>query len=164
MIDRIYTITRDALIVLIVCTVGFIAGAIVHADPAHAGEGNEPTCMTTVGEPQTWVGDLRFDHKRRLFVRNTLVIEQEETHCVYPDGTETSSAVITDEYVTTREVVREECSSEDQQTPCVWDARHMGNGKGSSFRVSKEGFWIKVSHLRAHRLLGYARYGCDTCR
>lgn len=45
------------------------------------------------------------------------------------------------------------CEYEDQGTPCVWDARHMGNGKGSSFKVSKEGFWIKITHAKAHTLL-----------
>lgn len=43
----------------------------------------------------------------------------------------------------------------DGQTirPCVWDARHMGNGAGSSFIVRKSGRIVHVSHARAHALI-----------
>lgn len=44
------------------------------------------------------------------------------------------------------------CEYEDSNH-CVWDARHMGNGHGRSFVVSRHGVVRYVSHARAHRLL-----------
>lgn len=37
--------------------------------------------------------------------------------------------------------------------PCVWDARHMGNGKGRSFIVRRDLATVRVTHRRAHSLL-----------
>lgn len=37
--------------------------------------------------------------------------------------------------------------------PCVWDARHMGNGEGKSFWISKAGAFRHVRHVRAHCML-----------
>lgn len=45
------------------------------------------------------------------------------------------------------------CQTEDQTTRCVWDARHMGNGKGRSFKVRWNGEIQYLSHARAHRML-----------
>jgi hypothetical protein len=44
------------------------------------------------------------------------------------------------------------CKFEDSNF-CVWDARHMGNGQGSSYVVTKRGKTIYVSHRLAHRML-----------
>lgn len=44
------------------------------------------------------------------------------------------------------------CASEDSAGPCVWDARHMGNGEGRSFMVQGSGRVVYVSHARAHEL------------
>lgn len=46
------------------------------------------------------------------------------------------------------------CQYEDSPGPCVWDARHMGNGEGSSFVRRPAGHVKYVSHKRAHKLLG----------
>lgn len=45
------------------------------------------------------------------------------------------------------------CQTEDQTTRCVWDAKHMGNGEGQSFFVTRNGTRVKVRHQRAHRML-----------
>ena len=37
--------------------------------------------------------------------------------------------------------------------PCVWDARHQGNGTGKSFRVTRSGTVIFLTHREAHRAL-----------
>lgn len=44
------------------------------------------------------------------------------------------------------------CEYEDS-VACVWDARHMGNGIGRSFIVSRTGHVKYVTHRRAHRLI-----------
>lgn len=43
------------------------------------------------------------------------------------------------------------CPTEDSAW-CVWDARHMGNGKGRSFWADRRGRPHYVSHATAHRL------------
>jgi hypothetical protein len=48
------------------------------------------------------------------------------------------------------------CKYEDgsgQKGPCVWDARHMGNGSGRSYIVWSEDEYERVSHRLAHQLL-----------
>jgi hypothetical protein len=45
------------------------------------------------------------------------------------------------------------CVVEDQSTPCVWDARHRGNGHGRSFRVNRQGEVKFISHAQAHELM-----------
>jgi hypothetical protein len=45
------------------------------------------------------------------------------------------------------------CANEDTPGPCVWDARHMGNGSGKSFIRRKSGKVVYVTHRRAHRML-----------
>lgn len=51
----------------------------------------------------------------------------------------------------------EPCATEDQTTRCVWDARHMGNGEGSSFLVKGtrhgETVRVTVTHKRAHNII-----------
>jgi hypothetical protein len=43
---------------------------------------------------------------------------------------------------------------------CVWDARHLGNGEGRSFRINRAGELKFLSHDRAHALtLGDTRDG-----
>lgn len=37
--------------------------------------------------------------------------------------------------------------------PCVWDARHMGNGLGRSFIVRRDGRLQYLGHSRAHALV-----------
>lgn len=44
------------------------------------------------------------------------------------------------------------CEYEDS-VDCVWDARHMGNGFGQSFKVGPKGHVTYISHRRAHHLL-----------
>jgi hypothetical protein len=44
------------------------------------------------------------------------------------------------------------CKYEDSNW-CVWDARHMGNGIGDSFWVTRIGHVHYVSHWRAHHML-----------
>jgi hypothetical protein len=44
------------------------------------------------------------------------------------------------------------CPTEDSRGPCVWDARHRGDGVGRSFVVTARQRIIYVSHARAHRL------------
>ena len=44
------------------------------------------------------------------------------------------------------------CAYEDGPGPCVWDARHRGNGVGKSFVVRRDGRVVYVTHRRAHRL------------
>ena len=39
--------------------------------------------------------------------------------------------------------------------PCVWDARHAGDGAGHSFRVTRSGSLIYLTHARAHALLNH---------
>ena len=43
------------------------------------------------------------------------------------------------------------CKTEDSVN-CVWDAKHMGNGKGHSFKVDKNGKRVFISHKKAHQL------------
>lgn len=46
------------------------------------------------------------------------------------------------------------CEFEDQATPCIWDAKHMGNGSGRSFKVTRHDGSVKfIPHRRAHYLL-----------
>ena len=44
------------------------------------------------------------------------------------------------------------CKYEDSVN-CVWDARHMGNGRGDSFKVFRSGKVVYINHREAHRLL-----------
>ena len=37
--------------------------------------------------------------------------------------------------------------------PCVWDARHQGNGQGHSFIVRRDGRVQRISHARAHAFI-----------
>lgn len=34
--------------------------------------------------------------------------------------------------------------------PCVWDAKHMGNGTGQSFKVRSNGTVVNLTHRQAH--------------
>lgn len=45
------------------------------------------------------------------------------------------------------------CKTEDSVS-CIWDAKHMGNGEGRSFKSGPNGGIKYISHARAHRLLG----------
>ena len=36
--------------------------------------------------------------------------------------------------------------------PCVWDAKHSGNGGGKSYIIRKNDKTVYISHKRAHRL------------
>jgi hypothetical protein len=49
------------------------------------------------------------------------------------------------------------CDGGEGESPfaCVWDARHMGNHKGRSFRINREGVLKRVSHAKAHELAGF---------
>lgn len=55
------------------------------------------------------------------------------------------------------------CEYEDGsgQPRCVWDARHMGNGRGTSWLIIQGGkdnaAYIKITHRRAHRLFSTNR-------
>ena len=46
------------------------------------------------------------------------------------------------------------CAAEDggPVLPCVWDARHRGNGAGRSFVVRRDESVRYVTHRRAHKL------------
>lgn len=46
----------------------------------------------------------------------------------------------------------EPCRYEDGPGPCVWDARHRGNGEGRSLIVRRDGRIDHVTHRRAHRV------------
>lgn len=52
------------------------------------------------------------------------------------------------------------CQGEEAfNAPCVWDARHMGNGLGHSFKAlptddREHPRIIRISHRKAHRLAG----------
>lgn len=45
------------------------------------------------------------------------------------------------------------CVNEDGPGPCVWDARHTGNGVGHSFFLKKNGHIVYLPHRLAHDLL-----------
>lgn len=49
----------------------------------------------------------------------------------------------------------------DQPGPCVWDARHMGNGEGHSFFISKRDRYWRIAHARAHCMVRWHQPG--TC-
>jgi hypothetical protein len=52
------------------------------------------------------------------------------------------------------------CAAEDSAGPCVWDARHRGNGRGRSFMVLPGERVAYLSHRGAHELAGdYRRAG-----
>jgi hypothetical protein len=44
------------------------------------------------------------------------------------------------------------CEYEDS-VACVWDARHAGNGIGTSFYVASDGRVTRLPHVIAHHLL-----------
>jgi hypothetical protein len=46
----------------------------------------------------------------------------------------------------------EPCRYEDGPGPCVWDARHRGNGTGDSFILRRDGDVRYITHRRAHRI------------
>lgn len=49
--------------------------------------------------------------------------------------------------------------------PCVWHARSMGNGKGHSFRIFRDGRVKQITHRWAFHLLGDCdQYGPIYCR
>lgn len=54
----------------------------------------------------------------------------------------------------------EPCEYEDgsSQKRCIWDAKHMGNGEGSSLKVTNGGednaVYKVISHRKAKHLLG----------
>jgi hypothetical protein len=52
-----------------------------------------------------------------------------------------------------RPCVTDEAGEGQPVVPCVWDARHRGNGKGRSFKVRADRTLVYVTHYRAHRLL-----------
>ena len=41
------------------------------------------------------------------------------------------------------------CAREDGPGPCVWDAKHRGNGIGHSFILRRDGRVVYISHGRA---------------
>lgn len=43
-------------------------------------------------------------------------------------------------------------AGDPRKRPCVWDARHQGNGRGQSFIVWRNGSVKEISHTRAHYL------------
>lgn len=49
------------------------------------------------------------------------------------------------------------CTTEDAvengDVPCVWDAQHMGNGKGRSFIVTRHRVQVHLRHDRAHCMI-----------
>lgn len=52
------------------------------------------------------------------------------------------------------------CPSDEGESPilpCVYDARHLGNGQGTSFIIRRDGEVVHVTHKRAHRLLTEGR-------
>lgn len=42
------------------------------------------------------------------------------------------------------------CAAEDGPGPCVWDAKHMGNGEGKSYRLRANGDTKYLPHKVAH--------------
>lgn len=42
------------------------------------------------------------------------------------------------------------CAYEDGPGPCVWDARHRGNGEGHSFYINRRGTLFLLPHHLAH--------------
>lgn len=44
------------------------------------------------------------------------------------------------------------CAYEDGPGPCVWDAKHRGNGLGHSFILRRDGRIHYINHRRAHRI------------
>jgi hypothetical protein len=55
------------------------------------------------------------------------------------------------------------CSTDEgadgiEQTGCVWDARHFGNGSGRSFLVTPAGRVVYLPHYAAHALV-FGSYG-----
>lgn len=52
------------------------------------------------------------------------------------------------------------CLSDEGESafPCAWDAKHMGNGQGHSFRIYRDGRVKLISDARAFHLLG----DCDS--
>lgn len=66
----------------------------------------------------------------------------------------------------TRWVQVDACANDEWVgTPCVWDARHQGNGKGDSLRYFKGGKVKVITHHRAHRLQeGFEVPIWDPCR
>lgn len=46
------------------------------------------------------------------------------------------------------------CVHEDGPGPCVWDAKHRGNGLGHSFIIRRDGRVDYIKHRRAHRISG----------
>lgn len=154
MIDRIYTITRDTLIVLLVCTVGFIAGAIVHADPADAAS---TECSPSGTSRTLREVDMHFDKRIGLFTKSRRLVTYQPMICS-GDGPLWQTEVTVTEWSEPRIILRRECATDEAEgVSCVWDARHLGNGTGSSFRIDADANVYEISHLRAHRLLGYAR-------
>lgn len=58
----------------------------------------------------------------------------------------------------TREPAIYMCPSDEGEAPaavlpCVWDAKHRGNGIGRSFIIRRDGVVFHVTHQRAHRLM-----------
>lgn len=45
------------------------------------------------------------------------------------------------------------CNGEWGPGPCVWDARHNGDGQGSSWKMYPNGSRVYLTHLEAHTLL-----------
>lgn len=64
--------------------------------------------------------------------------------------------VVTNEPVTLRSTTTwQPCANEDGPGPCVWDSRHMGNGQGHSVKIKASGAQVRITHRRAHRMLGW---------
>lgn len=71
---------------------------------------------------------------------------------IFP-ATAVAALIITTGAAPAQAANRQGCEYEDSNS-CVWDARHMGNGSGESFKVNEWGKVTYISHRRAHRLLG----------
>jgi hypothetical protein len=152
MSDRIYHVTRDTLIVLIMCVIGFIAGAVVHAPHADA---DEPVCSPS-GTPRTLTErDFHFEKVIGLFTRSRREVTYQPMIC--SEGPLWQTEVTATPWTQPRAVIRRECATDEAEgVSCVWDARHLGNGTGSSFALDRDANLREISHRRAHRLLGYS--------
>lgn len=49
------------------------------------------------------------------------------------------------------------CLTENDAKACVWDAKHMGNGLGSSFLLLPSGRVVYIKHSDAHRLVKWVK-------
>lgn len=121
------------------------AAFAVPATPAQASG-----CHSAVVDTEQVKRKIRWFEDTQFLQRRVDTVATVATVCDGDKKPTLSKKVVFTEW---RTITRRPCATDEAEgVRCVWDARHMGNGTGRSFKLTKDADLVYISHLRAHRL------------